>query len=1055
MLSARLTFYLRDVFGGNSRTAVITNVLSESNYYFETWNTLRFAAKAKSIKISPKANFVTEGTEDALKHEINHLLRRIDELEKSGGGGAIDSEPVDNNQIIKLVERLEAGWDGVCNGIEERNLLSKDVIEKADDFFMTLIMDFREALSKKGSEFLLQTKFIPILEEIEEFFEKNKEFTTHKDITDKMESFANIVKDELANIKGARGKTYSAKEKLNKMKQKWKHSLEKIDEILSDDEEEEKEIINSLLDCMEERDEMQIGGQSNSGNGYEAQDVRMNSSDGGKGNYQSAGGYQNTQGGGWSKVGPNGEKGAKVVSAGDDYWSQGSQQAPGQITLDKRYSGDSKINPASTKDYASAGGKSSSNYSSATGNSPILIQNNQGSSTSPSGSYQDGGSKGREHPSASSQKNSGGAFTFFAPASGFSSNQQGSYGSTSTPTKLATTDPKLNDKFNSSKQSTAAQNYDPYQQSHKTVSNPNFAQVNPLSSAVFPAPSHSNQGGISLDTSQQLQHDKDRMNSSRTKDQKINELQALLSQFSPQKIRMVMKENDLLTKKIRKQRYLILELKGKINDFKTEDKNKVLKPNRSFDDIKDALVETKEVEKLVENSLQLIESEWRLESAIHGEPEEEQKSLLGRKSTMKPRPSINPKKSTFGYPQTILEEDEPFISSAKKRSIAFQDQDEVIYDDGRKSRAVEESSRKPLKFAIKIDKGVQTVDNFSLKTPREAQSTEEIPSRAFKKKVIDTGTKNQMINDLFDPSKRFQPAFEETWRDTVERPSVVSSNGFMAGINSLEDPFFPGVLLESQQVLSPSKGYEQNKAFQEENVKLRAEIDALQKRLKEAEFSKESLARKNSELQKEKEQREEEAREVPLKKTMLAEVISPTEKPKERGDRPSQHMKIPLFGPSNGSAKKEKDKDTREILEPLWSENDKRASTNYSKSSKQERTHTPPKSSPNLASSSQKSSDLGLSVHDSIRDSLDVSSQVSQVLEELQYKEDLLKMKTKESLMYLKQIDKLQKENDDLRNNSSESSSLSVYKLKLENKKLKEAIRKIAGKVKQEIATDG
>ena len=158
---------MRDVFGGNSRTSVITNVLSQNSYYFETWNTLRFAAKAKSIKTSPKANFETEGTEEALKQEINHLLRRIDELEKGEGKGWAESDNGDNQLLRDLVQRLEIGWDSVFNTCQEQSILNQEVLSKADDTFVTLIMDFRGALARPGSDALIQTKFVPVLEDIE------------------------------------------------------------------------------------------------------------------------------------------------------------------------------------------------------------------------------------------------------------------------------------------------------------------------------------------------------------------------------------------------------------------------------------------------------------------------------------------------------------------------------------------------------------------------------------------------------------------------------------------------------------------------------------------------------------------------------------------------------------------------------------------------------------------------------------------------------------------------------------------------------------------------
>lgn len=71
---SKLTYYLKDIFGGNARTTLITNIVNESAHLFETYNTLRFGQTAKTIKVNYKANCETiGGTEEDLKAEINYL----------------------------------------------------------------------------------------------------------------------------------------------------------------------------------------------------------------------------------------------------------------------------------------------------------------------------------------------------------------------------------------------------------------------------------------------------------------------------------------------------------------------------------------------------------------------------------------------------------------------------------------------------------------------------------------------------------------------------------------------------------------------------------------------------------------------------------------------------------------------------------------------------------------------------------------------------------------------------------------------------------------------
>jgi Kinesin motor domain len=82
LFKSRLTFYLRDVFGGISRTGLIANILNEDQYCFETINTLRFASKAKTIQTTPRINFVAEGSEEDLKEQIAELMNQVQLLRR-------------------------------------------------------------------------------------------------------------------------------------------------------------------------------------------------------------------------------------------------------------------------------------------------------------------------------------------------------------------------------------------------------------------------------------------------------------------------------------------------------------------------------------------------------------------------------------------------------------------------------------------------------------------------------------------------------------------------------------------------------------------------------------------------------------------------------------------------------------------------------------------------------------------------------------------------------------------------------------------------------------
>lgn len=57
---SKLTFFLKEIFNGNSHFAIMGNVLPYNKYINETLNTLNFVSLAKSIATNPKINFVTK-----------------------------------------------------------------------------------------------------------------------------------------------------------------------------------------------------------------------------------------------------------------------------------------------------------------------------------------------------------------------------------------------------------------------------------------------------------------------------------------------------------------------------------------------------------------------------------------------------------------------------------------------------------------------------------------------------------------------------------------------------------------------------------------------------------------------------------------------------------------------------------------------------------------------------------------------------------------------------------------------------------------------------------
>ena len=87
--NSKLTRLLKDSIGGNCRTVMISNVSPSSMTFEDTFNTLRYADRAKKIKINLKKNVLSVNfhvgqyakiVED-LKSEITQLKQKILSLE--------------------------------------------------------------------------------------------------------------------------------------------------------------------------------------------------------------------------------------------------------------------------------------------------------------------------------------------------------------------------------------------------------------------------------------------------------------------------------------------------------------------------------------------------------------------------------------------------------------------------------------------------------------------------------------------------------------------------------------------------------------------------------------------------------------------------------------------------------------------------------------------------------------------------------------------------------------------------------------------------------------
>lgn len=81
---SKLTRLLKDSLGGNCQTVMIANISPSSLCYEDTYNTLKYANRAKKIKSSVKKNVVNcEGHVSQYIKKIEELTKKIDELENA------------------------------------------------------------------------------------------------------------------------------------------------------------------------------------------------------------------------------------------------------------------------------------------------------------------------------------------------------------------------------------------------------------------------------------------------------------------------------------------------------------------------------------------------------------------------------------------------------------------------------------------------------------------------------------------------------------------------------------------------------------------------------------------------------------------------------------------------------------------------------------------------------------------------------------------------------------------------------------------------------------
>ena len=109
---SKLTYFLKDSLGGNSKTTIVANISTSLIQMGETISTLKFVQRAKMIKNSATLNMSVQENIEALQEEIKKLKsiiakggQYIDENDIINNGGNINSNNNNTNGIINKVNK--------------------------------------------------------------------------------------------------------------------------------------------------------------------------------------------------------------------------------------------------------------------------------------------------------------------------------------------------------------------------------------------------------------------------------------------------------------------------------------------------------------------------------------------------------------------------------------------------------------------------------------------------------------------------------------------------------------------------------------------------------------------------------------------------------------------------------------------------------------------------------------------------------------------------------------------------------------------------------------
>ncbi len=120
---SKLTFLLKDTWGGNSKTCLVATVSPSGHARSETISTLTFAQRAKLVKNNAILNEDTCGTIAALQAEVEKLRSKLQESSSATSLDCLSQNigaNVDRSEIITSLHRRHERAERKCAELEKR-----------------------------------------------------------------------------------------------------------------------------------------------------------------------------------------------------------------------------------------------------------------------------------------------------------------------------------------------------------------------------------------------------------------------------------------------------------------------------------------------------------------------------------------------------------------------------------------------------------------------------------------------------------------------------------------------------------------------------------------------------------------------------------------------------------------------------------------------------------------------------------------------------------------------------------------------------------------------